>query len=101
MRIRLPITPYILLKMCDYWLPKSAESDTKMLWAASVICIFGFFRAGEITVPSISSFNPSVHLAWGDVSIDNRYSPTALRISLKKSKTDQLGNGVYVYVGKI
>ena len=49
-RIRLPITPLILLKMCDYWLPKSAESDIKMLWAASVICFFEFFRAGEITV---------------------------------------------------
>ena len=35
--IRLPITPSILLKMRDYWLPKSAESDTKMLWAASVL----------------------------------------------------------------
>ena len=43
-RIRLPITPSILLKMRDYWLPKSAKSDTKMLWAASVICIFGFLE---------------------------------------------------------
>ena len=35
------------------------------------------------------------------MSVDNRHSPTALRISLKKSKTDQLGNGVDVYVGKV
>ena len=32
------------------------------------------------------------------MSVDNRYSPTALRISLK---ADQLGNGVDVYVGKV
>ena len=30
-QIRLPITPSILLKMHDYWLPNSAESDIKML----------------------------------------------------------------------
>ena len=71
-----------------------------MLWAAAMICFFGFFRSGEITVPSITSFNPSTHLAWGDVSVDNIDSPTALCIRLKKSKTDQLGEGVNVYVGK-
>ena len=32
------------------------------------------------------------------MSVDNRHSPTAVRISLKKSK---LSNGVDVYVGKI
>ena len=35
------------------------------------------------------------------MSVDNRHSPIVLRISLKKSKTDQLGNGVDVYVGKV
>ena len=52
-------------------------------------------------MPSISSFNPNVSLAWGDVSVDDKHSPTALRNSLKKSKTDQLGNGVDVYVRRI
>ena len=90
-RIRLPITPAILLQLRDHWIIQSCSSDIKMLWAAAMICFFGLFRSGEITVPSITSFNPSTHLAWGDVSVDNIDSPTALCIRLKKSKTDQLG----------
>ena len=96
-KIRLPITPTILLQMRDYWLPKSADQDAKMLWAAAIICFFGFFRSG---VPSTTSFNPKIHLAWGDVSVDDTNSPTTLRIRLKTSKTDQLGNGADVYVGR-
>ena len=58
-------------------------------------CFFGFFRAGEITVPAAEAFDPAVHLAWGDVAI----STPALRIILKRSKTDQFGRGVAVYMG--
>ena len=64
-----------------------------MLWAAVVICFFGFFRSGEITVPSLNSFDPSSHLAWGDVSLDNVLDPTMLKVHLRKSKTDQLKKG--------
>ena len=66
-----------------------------------LLFFFGFFRSGEITVPSTTSFQQRVHLAWGDVSVDNAHTPTSLRIKLKKSKTDQLRNGVDVYVGRI
>ena len=69
-----------------------------MLWAAAVICFFGFFRSGEITVSSTTS---RVHRAWGNVSVDDAHTPTSLRIKLRKSETDQLGNSVDVYVGRI
>ena len=39
LRIRLPIASTILIKLRGYCLPKSAESDTKMLWAVPVICL--------------------------------------------------------------
>ena len=42
-KIRLPITPTILLQMRDYWLPKSADPDVKMLWAAAIIFAFSNF----------------------------------------------------------
>jgi hypothetical protein len=71
-----------------------------MIWAASTVCFFGFFRAGEITVPTQTSFNPARHLSWGDVAVDNKVSPRVLRVVLKYSKTDQLGKGVEVYLGK-
>ena len=76
------------------------EPDTIMLWAASVLCFFGFFQAGEITVPTLTSFDPSQHLGWGDVAIDSTQSPQTLRVRLQRSKTDQLGKGVDVFVGK-
>lgn len=90
---RLPITPVILHKIWDYWLPKSAELDVKMLWTAVVIYFFGFFCSGEITVPSHNSFDPFTHLAWRDASFDNVLAPTMLKVHLKKSKTDELKRG--------
>ena len=39
----LPTTPTILLQMYDYWLPKSADPDVKILWVATIICFLDFF----------------------------------------------------------
>ena len=100
-RIRLPITPTILRNMHRALSEGNIVTDTKMLWAASVMCFFGFFRSGEITVPNLSSFDDNKHLAWGDVAIDDPSNPQVLQVRLKVSKTDQLGKGVEVYLGKI
>ena len=70
-----------------------------MLWAAALSCFFGFFHAGEITVPSATAFDPAAYLAWGDVSSDNDHHPSVIRFFLKHSKTDQFGQGAAVYVG--
>ena len=59
---------------------------------------FGSFRAGEITIATLSPFDPKKHLAWGDVAIDNLASPKALRV--QQSKTDQLGKGEDVFIGR-
>ena len=86
--------------MRENWSVKVSNPDIVMLWAASVLCFFDFFRTGEITVPSMKAFDPRAHLSWGDVAIDSPKDPTMLKIKLKRSKTDQLGRGVDVYVGK-
>jgi len=70
-----------------------------MLWEAAVICFFSFFRAGELTIPTLSSFNSSNHLSWGDVAVDSEDQPQVLKVHLRKSKVDQLGRGVDAYVG--
>ena len=74
-KIRLPITPAILLKIRNHWISKAKDLNTIMLWAAATVCFFGFFRAGEITTTGVTSFSPTTDLAWGDVTIDNSSSP--------------------------
>ena len=99
-RVRLPVTPSILSRIKDYWSAKSSDLNFIMLWAAACLCFFGFFRSGEITVPSTHTFDPAVHLSWGDVAVDNPTSPTAIRVHLKRSKCDQFGKGVEIFVGR-
>ena len=70
-----------------------------MLWAACTLCFFGFFRAGEITVPTDMSFDAGAQLTFEDVAIDSKESPSVMEIHLKASKTDPYRKGVNVYVG--
>ena len=101
--VRLPITPSILRRLHAVWVPPAPlgppSFDDVMWWAAASACFFGFFRAGEITVPSTSAFDAAVHLAWGDVSTDAASPPSKICFRLKRSKTDQFGRGVEVFVG--
>ena len=98
-KICLPITPTILLQLHRYWSPRATDCDIIMIWGACTTCFFGFFRAGEIMLPNEKLFNVAHHLAWGDVTINDHKNPTILKVYLKKSKTDQLGKGVEVYMG--
>ena len=50
-------------------------------------------------MPSASAFDAAVHLAWGDVATDEGPRPVTVRVSLKRSKTDQFGRGVQVFMG--
>jgi hypothetical protein len=97
---RLPITAAILTQMYQHFSSQQLSNDTRMIWAACTMCFFGFFRAGEITVPTAASFQPSQHLTWPDVSADDLSSPSMIRIVLKVSKCDQFGKGVEVFVGR-
>lgn len=92
---RLPITPHLLGLLRPVQSPHS--DDERLVWAAASLCFFGFFRSGEITVPSVSAFDERVHLSWGDVSISE--DGRSLRVFLKRSKTDQLMRGTEVFIG--
>ena len=95
----LPVTPPLLRRLRPPGLrqPATASHDELLLWAAATLCFFGFFRAGEITVPSVTAYDPAVHLSWGDVTISD--DGRVLRVFLKRSKTDQYGRGVEVFIG--
>ena len=41
-----------------------------------------------------------IPLSWGDVSVDDRASPTMVKIHLRQSKCDQFGKGVEVIIGR-
>ena len=71
-----------------------------MLWAACTMCFFGFFRSGEITIPTAGSFDPGAHLTFNDVTVDSLQAPQLLRVRLKASKTDPFRVGVDVFIGK-
>ena len=64
-RTRLPITPSLLRKLKELWSASGAERDTKLMWAACCLCVFGFMRAGELTVPNEEEFDEAVHLCVG------------------------------------
>ena len=99
-RTRLPITPPILRRIKSTLMAARPQArDDTMLWAAATVCFFGFFRAGEITVPSASAYDSTIHLAWGDVTADAGTPPQKVRVFLKRSKTDQFGRGVEVWLG--
>ena len=102
-RQRLPITVRILSDLLAVWSAPAGDTrahDFALLRAAVTACFFGFFRSGEITVPSAAAFNERIHLAWGDVARDEEVPPSMVKIHLKQSKCDQFGRGVDVFLGR-
>ena len=98
---RLPITLPILSKLREVWLSPAFDAfDGCMLWAVASVCFFGFFRAGELTSPSESQYDPSTHLTLADIAVDDKNSPSVIQIHLKASKTDPFRVGVDVFVGR-
>lgn len=100
-RERLPITPPILRKIRSVWDGRAGEHDIVMLWAACCLAFFGFLRAGELTIPSDSAYDPSTHLSWGDLAVDAPENPTVLSVLLKASKTDPFRKGITLYIGQV
>ena len=96
----LPITPTILRQLKTLWAGQVIEVDTVMLWAACCTAFFGFFRMGELTSPTVISHGPVDCVSVGDVALDDHTNPSLIRIHQRKSKTDQLGKGVDIYLGR-
>lgn len=97
---RLPITPYILRRVKTVLDREPHRQDNIMLWAACCLGFFAFLRSGEMTSPSINSFDPGWHLTPMDVAVDNLQQPSLIQLSLKGSKTDQTRRGISLFVGR-
>ena len=55
---------------------------------------------GELLLSSGTEFDPTRHLAWGDMAVDNAQNPRIIKFHLKQSKTDQFGRGADVILGR-
>lgn len=97
---KLPITPKILRQVKGVWKDINKGYDETMWWAASVVCFFGFMRAGELLVSTKDGFDPANHLTLGEIATDDKQSPSFIQISLKTSKTDPFGKGVDLTIGQ-
>ena len=100
-RTRFPITLGLMRSLRKHWIANNIERDFVMLWAAACMCFFGFMRTGETVVPSHSGIDHSVHLAFGDVRVDSRSTPTYLVVNFKASKTDPFRQGIQIYLGRM
>ena len=82
---RLPVTPAILLKVYSILEDDPSNFDNIMIWAASLLCFFGFLRSGEITIPSVAAYDASTHLSPSDISADIPSQPTVVQLRIKQS----------------
>ena len=53
-----------------------------------------------MTVPSDSSYDPGVHLNFGDIAINSKIDPSIMRARIMASKTDPFHHGVDIFVGR-
>ena len=99
-RVRLPITAEIMQQVYSVLSRPPSEYRSTMLWAACCTAFFGFLRVGEMTVPSLDAYDPSVHLSLGDVALDSRTAPTIVWLTIKQSKTDPFRKGAKLCLGR-
>ena len=98
-RTRLPISPAILRKLKSVWQQRPNCYESAMLWTISCLCFFGFLRTGEAVASSDRDFDPSVHLCYTDVTVDDIKVPHYIAVQIKASKTDPVRKGWTIYLG--
>ena len=99
-RIRLPITTEIMSCIHKVLLQSRNDHQSIMMWAACCTAFFGFLRCSEFTTTSPNEFDPAVHLSINDIAVDNRNSPSLIRVTIKQSKTDPFRKGVHIFLGR-
>ena len=77
-----------------------------MCFFVVVVCFFflggggGFLRSGKVVAPGAGRFDPAIHLAHGDLRVNNTSDPQFVEVRIKASKTDPFHRGVSVYIGR-
>ena len=96
------VTPQRLPITIDHLraIQRSLELSTRdhiMLWIACCLGFFAFLRAGQFTVNAL--FQPSIHMAVGDLQADALVNPTCFKVHVKGSKTNPFHVGCDIYLG--
>ena len=96
-RQRLPINPKLLQLLIQSILStKGICKQDRYLYATAIsLAYFGCLRAGELSYPSVRSYNPKQHLTVRDITIHNN----TVQLWIKHSKTDQFGKGATIIIG--
>ena len=94
------MTLHILRRIKAVWEPSASDPDVVMLWVACCLNFFGFLRSGEMTVPSDSAYDPSVHLSYKDIAVDDLANPQTVSVFIKQSKTDPFRRGINLFLGR-
>lgn len=97
---RLPITLQLLERLVGV-LPVVCESEyeSKLFAAAYTLAFFGFLRVGEFTL-SPGSDRESI-ISMNDAAIVQANSNGCIQLTIRRSKTDQLGSGVVLSIPKV
>ena len=95
---RLPITPLILKAILGVVKEDPHSFINMTMWAACCLGYFAWLRSGEFTCDH--NFDPNQHLTDQDIAVDDYSNPTLISVHLKKSKTDQEGVGVTLFMGR-
>ena len=77
---RLPTFPELLLARKRMWESGTLNEDQVMIWAAALLCFFGFLRSGEVCVPGIRAYDQGAHLSFQDVVVDNVSNPQSIQV---------------------
>lgn len=72
---RLPMTPELLSRIQWVWVNGQHSPDHVTLQVAALLCFFSFLRAGEIAVPSDTTYDEGMHLNFSDVAVDLHENP--------------------------
>ena len=51
-------------------------------------------------MPSADAYDPSSHLSLSDIAVDSHTNPSAVRLVLKRSKTDPFRQGMEIFMGR-
>ena len=92
---RQPITLSHLRTLHHYIHHHYSGRNALMLWSSDTDAFFGLLRASEFTSPTTSEYAPST-LMFHHVTVT--YDPSAVRLYLPKSKTDQYSTGSTIHL---